>query len=115
MELLGGNQISDLRLMQMFPWRGSLKAAKDEMILMAKAKYESFRDAQSTVVYDVESTWFELYQIEKEIEINSKNISILQMLERLALVKYKSSTSGSSVSSVWVHQAQVRDWPTFIK
>jgi len=100
MELLGGNQISDLRLMQMFPWRGSLKAAKDEMILMAKAKYESFRDAQSTVVYDVESTWFELYQIEKEIEINSKNISILQMLERLALVKYKSSTSGSSVSSV---------------
>ena len=46
MELVSGNQVADIRLMQMFPWFGVLKNAKDEMSLMAKAKYESFRDAK---------------------------------------------------------------------
>ncbi|MCK7539767.1 MAG: hypothetical protein MZV63_57095 [Marinilabiliales bacterium] len=37
MELVSGNQVADLRLMQMFPWFGTLKNAKDEMSLMARA------------------------------------------------------------------------------
>src|SRR5665647_441546 len=49
MELVGGNQVADIRLMQMFPWFGVLKNAKDEMSLMAKAKYETFRDAKLKV------------------------------------------------------------------
>ncbi len=49
MELVSGNQVADLRLMQMFPWFGTLRAAKDEMSLMANAKYESFRDAKLQV------------------------------------------------------------------
>ena len=40
MELVSGNQVADIRLMQMFPWFGVLKNAKDEMSLMANAKYE---------------------------------------------------------------------------
>jgi len=28
MELIGGNQIADIRLMQMFPWFGTLKSCK---------------------------------------------------------------------------------------
>ena len=46
MELVGGNQVADFRLMQMFPWFGVLKNAKDEMSLMAKAKFELFRDTK---------------------------------------------------------------------
>ena len=99
MEQVAGNQVADIRLMQMFPWNGTLKAAKDEMSLMAKAKYESFLDAKSTVFYDVQSTWLYLYYIEKEKHITSENISILRMIERLAIVKYKSSGNGNSVSS----------------
>ena len=41
MELVAGNQVADIQLMQMFPWFGVLKNAKDEMSLMANAKYES--------------------------------------------------------------------------
>lgn len=99
MEQLSGNQVADLRLMQMFPWQGTLKAAKDEMSLMAKAKYETFRDAKSTVFYNIQRNWFELYKAEKEIQITTKNISILQMIERLALVKYKSAALGNGVNS----------------
>ncbi len=65
MELVNGNQVADIRLMQMFPWFGVLKNAKDEMSLMANAKFELFRDAKLQVFYDVQRTWYELYKIRK--------------------------------------------------
>jgi len=110
MELVSGNQVADLRLMQMFPWFGVLKYAKDEMSLMAKAKFELFRDAKLQVFYDVQRTWYELYKVKKDISISEKNIEILKLIERLALVRFKSaslenpttspqSTTTSSVSS----------------
>ncbi len=63
MELINGNQIADIRLMQMFPWFGVLKSAKDEMSLMANSKFELFRDAKLQVYYDVQRAWYELYRI----------------------------------------------------
>jgi outer membrane protein TolC len=99
MELVSGNQIADLRLMQMFPWFGVLKNAKDEMSLMAKAKFELFRDAKLLVFYDVQRTWYELYKIQKDISISEKNIEILQLIERLALVRFKSASLENSPTS----------------
>jgi outer membrane protein TolC len=99
MELVGGNQVADIRLMQMFPWFGVLKNAKDEMSLMAKAKFELFRDAKLQVFYDVQSTWYSLYKIQQQIRISEKNIEILRTIERLTLVKFKSaSRSGGNTS-----------------
>ena len=108
MELVSGNQVADLRLMQMFPWFGVLKYAKDEMSLMAKAKFELFRDAKLQVFYDVQRTWYELYKVQKDISISEKNIEILKLIERLALVRFKSaslqnpgtSSQSSATSSV---------------
>ena len=76
MELVNGNQVADLRLMQMFPWFGVLKYGKDEMSLMAKAKFELFRDAKLQVYYDVQRTWYDLYKVQKNISISEKNIDI---------------------------------------
>ena len=98
MELMTGNQVADFRLMQMFPWFGVLRNAKDEMSLMANAKYELFRDAKAQVSYDVQKAWYELFKVREEIRISEKNIEILRTIERLSLVKYKSPASeGSSV------------------
>jgi outer membrane protein TolC len=96
MELVNGNQVADIRLMQMFPWFGVLKNAKDEMSMMAKAKFEVFRDAKLQVFYDVQRKWYELYKIKKDISISEKNLEILKVIERLALVKYKSASSVGS-------------------
>jgi outer membrane protein TolC len=96
MELVSGNQMADIRLMQMFPWFGVLKNAKDEMSLMANAKYELFRDAKLQVFYNVQRTWYELYKIQKEISISEKNIEILKIIERLALIRFKSAPSGNA-------------------
>jgi len=105
MELVSGNQVADLRLMQMFPWFGTLRAAKDEMSLMANARFESFREAKLQVFYEVQQTWNELYKVKQNIWISERNIEILRTLERLALVRFKSaplsngstSTSGSAM------------------
>lgn len=99
MELVGGKQVADIRLMQMFPWFGVLKNAKDEMSLMAKAKFESFREAKFQVFFDVQRTWNELQKVEQSIRISEKNLEILHTLERLTLVKFKAASTGGSSNS----------------
>lgn len=100
MELVAGNQVADIQLMQMFPWFGTLKAAKNEMSLMAKAKYEIFKDAKLQVLFEAQQTWFDLYKVNKAILISQKNLDILNTLERLSLIRFKSaSISGRSNSS----------------
>jgi outer membrane protein TolC len=99
MELVGGKQVADIRLMQMFPWFGQLKNAKDEMSLMAKAKFESFREAKLQVYFDVQQSWNELQKVQQSVRISEKNLEILRTLERLSLVKFKAASIGGSASS----------------
>ena len=95
MELVSGNQVADIKLMQMFPWFGVLRNAKDEMSFMANAKFELFRDAKLQVYYEVQRTWYELYKVQEDISISEKNIEILKVIERLALARFRSAQSGS--------------------
>jgi outer membrane protein TolC len=99
MELVGGKQISDIRLMQMFPWFGVLKNAKDEMSLMANAKYETFRDAKLSLFYDVQRTWFSIIKVQQEIRISEENVEILKSIEHLTLVRFKSPWTGGGSSA----------------
>ena len=99
MELMAGNQIADIKLMQMFPWFGVIKNAKDEMSLMAKAKYEAFVDAKLQVYLDVQTNWFDLYQVRQNISISENNLALLQSMERIAIAKLKTGSSGKSVGS----------------
>lgn len=96
MELLDGNQVADIRIMQMFPWFGTLKAARDEMSKMAVAKFESFRDAKNELYFNVKASYYKVYRTKKEIEIAVRNLDILYSLEKLALAKFGSGGVGSS-------------------
>ncbi|HBE41260.1 MAG TPA: hypothetical protein DDW27_08660 [Bacteroidales bacterium] len=96
MELPGGKQAADMRLMQMFPWFGVLKNAKDEMSLMAMSKFELFRDARLQVWYDVRRTWYELFKVRKNISISEKSLENLKVIEQLTLIRYKTSIAGNS-------------------
>ncbi len=99
MEQLAGNQVADIRFMQMFPWFGVLKNAKDEMSLMAKAKYESFRDAKLQIFFDLQRTWYELFKVKQNIRISEKNIDILRTIERLAIVRLSTASTGNGISA----------------
>lgn len=119
MELVAGNQVADLKLMQMFPWFGVLKNAKDEMSLMAKAKFELFRDSKLQVYYDVQRTWYELFRIRKDISISEKNIDILKVIEQLSLIKYKAPATGSSgltdVYRIQIEAGELRNSIAYLK
>jgi outer membrane protein TolC len=90
MELMDGRQVADIRLMQMIPWFGVLKNARDEMNLMAKAKFESFRDAKLSLFYEIQRSWYELFKFQQEINISESNVDILKTIERLTLIRFKS-------------------------
>ncbi|HLN55838.1 MAG TPA: TolC family protein [Bacteroidales bacterium] len=98
MELVEGRQVTEATLMQMFPWFGVLRNAKDEMSLMANAKFEEFRDSKLQVFYDVQRTWYDLYKLRKNVSVSEKNIEILRSIENLALIRYKTAPSGNSGS-----------------
>jgi len=109
MELQGGNQVADIQLMQMFPWFGVLKNAKDEMSLMAKARFESFRETKLQVFYDLQRTWYELQKVQQNVRISEKNMEILRTLERLSLIKFKaaSPTGGSGLADLYRIQIEI--------
>ncbi|TSA23475.1 MAG: transporter [Bacteroidetes bacterium] len=98
MELLSGNQVADFQLMQMFPWFGTLHSARDEASLMAKAKFESFRDAKQEVWFNVRKTWLELYLNKARTDLTQKNLDLLKAIERIALVRFSSSIPGGPSS-----------------
>ena len=115
MEQVNGKEIGTLSLMQMFPWFGTLKAAKSEMSWMAKASYEKFRKSSFEVIYNVQSQWYKLNSIQAQLTNIRENIEVLKSLEEIALYKYKSpgvkgkasgSTSYSSGSSTATQGSQ---------
>ncbi len=98
MERYMGNQIGSISLMQMFPWFGTLGAAKNEMTFMAKAKFEEFNEAKSMLFYEVRANWYALQLLEKEIAITKQNIELLKTMEQIALTRFKSGGQSSNNS-----------------
>ena len=95
MELMSGNQVAEFKIMQMFPWFGVLKHAKDEMALMANAKYELFKDSKLQALYDLKLVWFDLYKVRQSIRISEKSVGLLKTIEQLTLLKFKYGSSNS--------------------
>jgi len=96
MAIVGGNQVGNIQVMQMFPWFGTLQLAKDEASAMAKAKYEVFNAAKADLFYQVKSNWYQLMKTDREIVLVKENIVLLESLEKLVLVKFQAPTSEGS-------------------
>ncbi len=96
MERFMGQQLSEISVMQMFPWFGSLDAAKNEVTYMAQMKFASFQEAKINLFHDVRSVWFKLYQIDQDLKLLEQEKEILKTYEQLALTRFKTGTSGTS-------------------
>ena len=90
-----GPQQARISATQMFPWFGTLGAREDVATEMAKSKYEIFEEARSRLFYDIKSTYYNLYFTQKAIDITLANITILNTLRRLALVRVESGLASS--------------------
>jgi outer membrane protein TolC len=90
MERFAGDQMASVSLMQMFPWTGTLTAAKEEMSWMARAEYEAFRETKSELFYEVRTAWHALQLLESELEVTRENLGLLMTMEQIALARFKS-------------------------
>ncbi|CAN5909616.1 TolC family protein [soil metagenome] len=99
MERFRGNQLGELSLMQMFPWFGSLDAAKTEAAAMAQMKFSEFQEVKINLYHDVRTLWYNLYRIEEEIQLLQREMALLQSLENIALAKYKAAPVGGGAGA----------------
>jgi len=90
-----GPQKARISASQMFPWFGTPGAKEDAAAEIAKSKYELFEEAKSRLFYDVKSTYYNLYFIQKAIDITAENIYILNTFRKLALIRVESGLASS--------------------
>jgi outer membrane protein TolC len=102
MELVEGRQVAEFKLMQMFPWFGTRKAARTEAQHNAQMAFERFRETRDQLFLDVYAQWFTLCRLKQQLVNHRENKKLLQQLEELALQKFSAggvvseSQSGSS-------------------
>ena len=99
MERFMGSQQADIRLMQMFPWFGMLKAQESEADQMALARYQLFLDATNNLFYQVKTNWYTLAELEQAIRIAEENLAILRKYERMALIRFESAANQAASPS----------------
>jgi len=92
-ETKNGPQQAKFSFTQMFPWFGTLSSNEDVFVNAAKSKYENFEDAKSKLFFEIKSTYYELYFIQKSIDITIDNIRIMNTFRNLALIKISAGTA----------------------
>lgn len=84
-----GPQKAKFSLTQMFPWFGTLKVQKEAATLMAEAEYQEFLDARNKLFYEVSAAYYTLYELQKLIYLEDKNIRILYSYKDIATTKFE--------------------------
>jgi outer membrane protein TolC len=95
MERFMGNQSTDLRLMQMFPWRGMLTSQKEEAYQMGQAEYFRFLDKKNQLFLEVKSLWLELLLRQGELKLAQETLDYLQKQESLLLINFQVGNSSA--------------------
>ena len=98
MDIVGGRQVAQFKLMQMFPWFGTKKSAQTEATHRAKMAYEQFRETRNNVYLNVYTQWYLLLNLKQQLINNRENKRMLKQLEELAIQRFSSPTVSSSSS-----------------
>lgn len=102
MEVLDGKQVADFKLMQMFPWFGTRKAARNEATEMARMSFEKFRETKDKLFFDVKSTWYLLGNLQQRLNTVRENRALLTVLKDLATSRFSAPAgqgSGAKITS----------------
>lgn len=90
MDILGGKQVAEFKIMQMFPWFGTKKSAHNEAAHRAQMAFERFRENRNSLYLDIYAQWYRLCDLQERLVNNKANKELLKQLESLALQKYGS-------------------------
>lgn len=95
MDIIGGRQIGDVTVMQMLPWFGTRKSARNEASHMAQMQYQEYKEAKENLVLQVNTQWYVLQKQHQQLANAEDNKKLLEQLEQLALKKFSSPTSSA--------------------
>lgn len=116
MDIIGGRQVADITLMQMFPWFGTKRTAQTEATHMARMAYEQFRETRDHLFLEIYSQWYTLSSLKQQLKNNRDNLQLLAQLEQLARQKMSTANimsnnmgSSSGLSSVLRVQLEVAE------
>ncbi len=84
-----GPQNAKLSLTQQFPWFGTLKERGMLAASYAELKYTEFIDYRNQLFFEVKSSYYDLYELYREIEIVRENLDLLHSYENMVRVKYE--------------------------
>lgn len=93
MEIIDGKQVANFNLMQMFPWFGTRKAARNEATEMTRMSYEKFRESRDNLFFEVKSQWYVLCNLQQRLKNVRENRELLLHLEELALSRFSATRS----------------------
>lgn len=100
MEIFGGKQVADFKLMQMFPWFGTRKAARNEATEMARMAFEKFRETKDKLFFDVKSTWYLLGNLQQQLNSIRENRALLAVLKDLATIRFSAQGGQSQAAGL---------------
>ncbi len=82
--------------MQMFPWFGTLQTRRDMQQASAEAGYERLNSRQLELYRDIQTTWFDLAELHRKIEIAQKTIELVRDLESSVEIRYETARAGQA-------------------
>ena len=99
MERFMGNQTTDIRFMQMFPWKGMLASQKEEAYQMGQATYFRYLEKRNQLFLEIKTIWLEMLVRQGEINLIKQTLDYLKQEESLILINYQVGTTGPLNSS----------------
>ena len=94
MTLVNGRQVLSVSLMQMFPWFGTMKAAKHEKAWQAETQWQRYREGGIQLAYDVERQWFSMLVTREKLASTREHLRLFKDISEVAVYRYKNSTDG---------------------
>ena len=84
-----GQQMARFSLEQMFPWFGTLREQRNAAALNAESVFESFKNDQNELIFNVKQAYYPLYEIDEAIRLNEENLKILESFKTIAISKFQ--------------------------
>lgn len=83
------NMEVDYYIQQMIPFPGKLKAMGLSAVNSAKMREEQFNALKNKIIKELKSTFYELYFVQRKIEINKENQELLKQFIEIAKKQYE--------------------------
>ncbi len=87
---------TDYFIQQMFPFPGKLGNMGDAASSNAQMYQEQYNALEKKIINDLKSSYYELYFVQKKIEINKENQALLKQLNVTTLKQYEVGTGSQA-------------------